>query len=169
MTGALFEISAPELARAGVVLTEIERRASALAPALDEIGMMLTTSTRRRFEEGRGPDGTPWIESGRAKAEGGRTLVDRGHLRDSITHRVEGHAVRVGTNRVYGGIHQFGGVIEGKSGSLKFKTPGGGFVTVKSVTMPARPFLGLSDADRAEATVILEEFLSSPLFEGGSL
>lgn len=159
MTGALFEISAPELARAGVVLEGIGARASALAPVLDEIGMSLTTSTRHRFEEGRGPDGAAWAESGRAKAEGGRTLVDRGHLRDSITHRVEGTAVRVGTNRVYGGIHQFGGVIEGKSGPLKFRTPGGGFATVKSVEIPARPYLGLSEVDRAEATVILEEHL----------
>lgn len=50
---------------------------------------------------------------------------------------------RVGTNVVYARIHEFGGVIRPKSsdGWLRFKI-GGSWVTVKSVTIPARPYVG---------------------------
>lgn len=164
MTGALFEISAPELTASAAILERVAERAGALAPALDEIGGMLTTSVQHRFETGTGPDGEAWTPSGRAKADAGQTLLDRGHLRDSVHHAVEGLTVRVGTNLKYGAIHQFGGVIEAKNAEfLIFRRRGGGFVKVKLVTIPARPFLGMDAADIAEASAILEERITSPL------
>ncbi len=102
------------------------------APVLDEIGGRLVRSTIRRFELERGPDGMPWKPSRRAQEEGGQTLTDTARLRSSITHRVSGDAVEVGTNVIYGAIHQLGGQA------------GRG----RSVTLPARPYLGVDAGDR---------------------
>lgn len=77
----------------------------------------------------------------------GKALQRRtGRLRGSITHdvRIEGDRVvgRIGTNVVYGRIHELGGVIKAKNaGYLKFNIPGVGWRMAKSVTIPARPFL----------------------------
>ena len=101
-------------------------------PILDDIGRRLVTSTIQRFEREQAPDGTPWKPSARAEEEGGQTLTDTGRLRQSITHRVRGDGVEVGTNVVYGAIHQFGGEA-GRN---------------KSVTLPARPYLGVDAGDR---------------------
>ena len=41
-------------------LSELLRRVSNPRPALADIGEYLIASTRRRFAEGRAPDGPPW-------------------------------------------------------------------------------------------------------------
>lgn len=125
-------------------------------PVLDEIGGMLVASTLDRFERGQAPDGSDWQKSARAEAENGQTLVDTGRLRGSITHRASGDAVEVGTNVVYAAIHQFGGRIEAKNKKALSFPVGDGFAVVESVTMPARPFLGLNDADRSSILRIVE-------------
>lgn len=111
----------------------------------DEIGAYLVSETNRRFQETVDPDGKAWEPSQRAQAEGGKTLVDYGHLRDSITHIVaaDGRGVEVGTNMVYGAIHQFGGQA------------GRG----RSVTIVPRPYLGVNDLDVREIEFISHEFL----------
>ena len=100
----------------------------------DQIGRSLVSATRLRFERETAPDGKPWLKSIRALATGGQTLTDKGTLRRSITHNVtaDGQGVEVGSNLVYAAIHQFGGQA------------GRGL----SVTLPARPYLGIDDRDR---------------------
>ena len=68
-----------------------------------------------------------------------------GRLRASITHSVRrgGGSVmgRLGTNVIYGRIHELGGVIRPvKASALRFRV-GGRWVTVRRVTIPARPYL----------------------------
>lgn len=113
-------------------------------PILDNIGRRLVTSTIRRFEEEKAPDGTPWKPSQRAEEEGGQTLTNTGRLRQSITHRVRGDGVEVGTNVVYGGIHQFGGEAGRKA---------------HRVTLPARPYLGVDAGDRRAILRIVRQAL----------
>ena len=105
----------------------------------EEIGEMLVSSTVERFDRGEGPDGTSWEPSRRAQAEGGKTLVDRGTLRGSISYEASPQAVVVGSNLVYARPHQDGGKV------------GRGL----AVTLPARPYLGISDEDGEEAAAIL--------------
>lgn len=126
----------------------------------DEIGQALVTSTVHRFERETGPDGQPWKPSRRAREEGGQTLTDKGRLRGSITHVAGPTFVDVGTNVLHAAIHQFGGEIRPK-GSGKLYIQRGGAVTavVDSVTMPARPFLGVDDADRDAISEILLDAL----------
>lgn len=69
------------------VMDRLEDLMADATDLLDDVGASLVTSTLHRFETGTDPDGHAWKPSARATREGGQTLVDRGHLRDSITHR----------------------------------------------------------------------------------
>jgi phage virion morphogenesis protein len=125
-------------------LADFDRRALA-----EDVGDLLVSSTTQRFRDGVDPEGNPWEPSERALAEGGKTLVDRGHLRDSITYFVhlDGTAVEIGSNMVYAAIHQFGGKA-GRRGS---------------VTLPPRPYLGISADDEADIDDALQEHLQRAL------
>ncbi len=149
-------------------LARLDERAANLAPAMDEIGSMLTASIVHRFETETDPEGRPWqplaistmigriggVRKSRKKKGGTRIgairriaqmkiLQDSARLRDSITHRHGRDFVEVGTNVVYGAIHQLGGQA-GRGGK---------------VTIPARPFLGVDAGDAAEITAILKDHI----------
>lgn len=131
------------LARVAAVLSHPEH-------IMDPIGSHLVASTLRRFETERGPDGTPWLRSARAVAEGGRTLTDTGRLRGSIAHTFTdgGRGVEVGSNVAYAAIHQFGG------------RAGRG----RRARISARPYLGIDQRDR-EA---IDRIVSRALERAGS-
>lgn len=140
-------------------LDGLAARGEDLQPAMDRIGSMLVASVIHRFETGAGPGGTPWAPSIRARTEGGKTLVDKARLRTSITYVPGPTSVEIGTNVVYAAIHQFGGTIHAKNAPhLVFKV-GGQFVSKDQVTIPARPFLGIDEGDRAEINHILRDHL----------
>lgn len=126
------------------------------APALHDIATLGESSTRLRFRTQTGPDGQRWKPSLRAQMSGGRTLTQDGHLAGSISSNAGKDFAEWGVNRIYAAIHQFGGVIKAKGGALRFRLPGGGFAVVKQVTMPARPFLGVSEGDRTDILDILQ-------------
>lgn len=159
-TSIRIEINDAEVRRAidGLISAAVN-----LQPALDEIGTMLVAATQQRFERGEAPDGARWPESIRAREEGGQTLIDRGHLRDSITHRASAEEVEVGTNVLYAATHQFGATIRARNARhLKFRL-GDRFVSKTEVTIPARPFIGISADDRAEIAEILIDHLREAL------
>lgn len=100
---------------------------------------------RQRFRDGKGPDGTPWQKSGRVKKHGGQTLIDTGALLNSIQSESDSKEARIGSNLIYAKVHQKGWTIKAKNAkALRFTLPDGKMVQVKSVTIPARPFLGLN-------------------------
>jgi phage virion morphogenesis protein len=106
------------------------------------------SSTMRRFEKGEGPDGVQWPVSLRARLENGQTLVKSGRLRDSFGTEVTATSAEWGTNVAYAAIHQFGGTITAKTArGLRFQFADGRWATKRSVTIPARPFLGIDDRD----------------------
>ena len=170
MTGAAVEIRADD----SELLAGLRRLRrwlddQGLRDALDEIGAGLETTTVRRFETGLAPDRTPWKPSGRARRDGGRTLADTGRLRDSITRVVGDDVLQVGTNVKYGGIHQFGGKTkphEIRPRRKKALAWPGARHPVKSVKhpgsrVPARPYLGVSPADRRAIAAIVNARLRS--------
>lgn len=106
------------------------------------VGEALVSSTIMRFDAEQGPDGQKWKPSKRAAAEGGKTLTDTARLRKSIDYAATPAKVMVGSNVVYARIHQLGG----KAG--------------KGVTLPARPYLGVSKDDMEEVKAILADFLA---------
>lgn len=122
--------------------------------------------THRRFEESRAPDGTPWpplspatlakevrprdrLKRGGISAAAQRRmalrkpLVVTARLKNSISWKVVGNRIYVGTNLEYARIHQFGGYA------------GRG----RKVRIPARPYLGLTEEDREEAEALLREWI----------
>lgn len=124
-------------------------------PLLRSIGVGLTANTRDRFMVGRDPDGNAWAPLSPAYApikRGGGILRASGLLMGSITFETAGHELAVGSNRIYAGVHQFGATIRAKAGGfLRFQLAQGE-VTVRSVTIPARPYLGIGPED--EDTVL---------------
>jgi len=125
-------------------------------PVMADIAAIGESSTRMRFRTETGPDGQKWKPSLRARITGGRTLTKDGHLSGSISGRHGRDFAEWGVNRIYAAIHQFGGEIRAKGGSLRFRLTNGGFATVQKVTMPARPFLGISDDDRDDILDIIQ-------------
>lgn len=133
----------------GGQLSRLLAASSDLTPLMQDIGNLLEASAKMRIRDiNTAPDGTAWAPSQRASEDGGKTLYQSGALEVSITNEAGPDQVEIGTNLVYASIHQTGGTIVPKNGeALMFALPGGGFATVASVTIPARPYLGVSDAD----------------------
>jgi phage virion morphogenesis protein len=137
-------------------------------PIWQAIGQYGESSTRMRFRNQAGPDRRRWVPSIRARQVGGQTLVQKTRLMRSISHKADNNGAEWGTNVVYAGVHQFGAVIKAKSaGALRFKLPGGGFVTVKKVTIPARPYLGVNAEDGREMLALAYDAVDVAARKGG--
>ncbi|MCB1520670.1 MAG: phage virion morphogenesis protein [Hyphomicrobiaceae bacterium] len=120
---------------------------------LEALGATVESQTRRRItSEKTSPDGAAW----KPNRAGTSILVRRGGLRDSIHYRTGASEVRIGSGLVYAAIHQFGGTIRPKAArKLVFPGSGGGLVFADQVTIPARPYLGVSAANRVELERVL--------------
>lgn len=134
-----------------------------LTPLMEMCGALLETSTKDRLRDSNlAPDGVPWPVSMRAQLDGGKTLVESSRLANSIQYVAGPSQVEVGSNVIYAGIHQTGGEIRPKNGAaLSFALPGVGWATVGKVTIPARPYLGISDQDREDLTATTVEYLDA--------
>ncbi|MDR1661175.1 MAG: phage virion morphogenesis protein [Azoarcus sp.] len=144
---------------------------SGMRVALAEIGSDLAESTRRRFTSSTGADGSRWAglakstmmsrlyalgafskktgrltKKGAAAAASMKPLVETGELSRFIRYQVVdgGASVVIGTNRTFDDeagvgaeVHQFG-----------------------TRTIPARPFLGIDEQDKATILDILNRHLS---------
>lgn len=170
MTGIAIRIDDADLARMGHALEPLLREADRAHDLMDAIGGALVQSTHHRFDdEQAGPDGARWRPSLRAIREGGQTLVRRGHLHDSVTHAASDRSVAVGTNAICGRIHQLGGTIRPRGAkALAIPLPGGGVALKQSVTLPARPYLGISADDEAEIGEIVTDRLRAAIRRGAS-
>lgn len=139
--------------------SEIDRRSinAALAESVRE-------STLERFWQGKGPDGRCWRTSIRAAQEGGQTLVKTAQLRNSIHSYSDASGFAVGTNVIYAATHQFGEpgrtIRARRKKALRFQI-NGRWVSKKQVrvSIPARPFLGLSEDDMREMKATVEDFI----------
>lgn len=118
----------------------------------------------------------------RRKKSGQGILRDSGAMRMAISHQVEEGGVRVGvaSGIKYAAIHQFGGSIAkpARAGKIyrrgyadgsfgrrfakkKNKTSVATDVTIGAhqISIPARPFLGLSETDQADITALARRWL----------
>lgn len=116
------------------------------------IGAYLVRSIDRRFTTETAPDGQRWQPLSKARKKQKRReglkskiLSAQGRpagLRGQILYQANEQNVEVGTNLIYGAIHQLGGQA---GRGLRSK-------------IPARPYLGLSPADHDEIqTLLIEE------------
>lgn len=162
MSGVQLQVTFEDSAFRGA-LDALFRAGADLTRPLKDVGSHLVSETTERFRQSKGPDGVAWAAVGR----GGKPLVDRGHLRDSITYAVTPSEVQVGSNLIYAAIHQFGGTIHARNKPYLAFSVGRGsdaaHVRVKSVEIPARPFLGLSTDDELEIGEIFMDYLEGAM------
>lgn len=124
----------------------------------------LRTAAVERFGTQKSPEGKRWKTSIRAKAEGGKTLTKTAYLKNSIRSEADEKGFAVGTNVIYAATHQLGDtgrtIRPRKAKALRFQV-NGKWVSAKQVTVsiPARPFLGISEEDEAELAGIIDDMM----------
>lgn len=152
MTGISYKVSIDDADMRGKVGELIDRMENREG-FFKNVGEHLLTSVASNFENESSPDGAPWqrlspVTIGvRLRRHGNAPLTIlrvSGGLAGSINYEADNDAVRVGTAKVYGAIQHLGG----KAGrNLK-------------VTIPARPFLGMSADDQVAILEIAEDWLA---------
>ena len=76
---------------------------------LGDIGDDIVGDVQDNIRSQRLVDGSAMWQSQAAIDRKDKTLLDRGHLRDSYVYQVGGGVLQVGSNMVYAAIHHFGG------------------------------------------------------------
>jgi phage virion morphogenesis protein len=141
-------------------------------PLMQRIGAILQNDAKLNFRKQSAPDGTPWKKT----ARGGQILSDTRRLRNSIQHEWGNDYAKVGTNVVYGPIHQYGlsgsqsvaahvrRITQAFGNPLAFPV----YVNVGSHTrkmnVPARPFLGVGKRAADKINRALDEWIAQ--FQG---
>lgn len=121
-------------------LLELAKRGENLRPLMKNIAGIFASSTEDNFREEGRPD--KWTELADITKENrkkkdkwpGQILQVEGQLASSVNTQYDDNSAVIGSNLDYAAIHQLGG----KAGSNK------------KVTIPARPYLKLTDDDLEE-------------------
>lgn len=128
-----------------------------MRPLFVEIGSAMEDSTRARFRTQRSPDGTPWADLSPvtlARKRTDRILYESGDLLNSIRFEADANQVQlIAGPTEYAATHQFG-----RADNRMYNSEDG-----NPAPIPARPFLGLSDADLAEVEDALSSFLDAAI------
>ena len=127
-----------------------------------EMGDELLAIHFARFVAQKAPDGTPWAPlqdwyRDTKKKNADKILTLDGHLRGTLRYQASDTGVVFGSDRPYAAIHQFGGTITAKNAKA-LNVQGR---PVKSVTIPARPWLGLSADDEQRLIEIARKHLKN--------
>ena len=155
-------------------LTKLVNKAKNLRPAFAEIGEDLLDTTKRRFSAATSPDGKAWAanspvtvarylgnysssfkkdgslsKAGTARSTSKKPLTGESKsLQRTINYQLIGApGVTVGSPMVYAAMQQFGGT------KSQFPHLWG--------NIPARPFLGISKADRGNILDIISGYLAA--------
>jgi phage gpG-like protein len=156
-------------------LRSLERAGGNMQLAFAGIGEYLLLSHRERWDKEQAPDGTPWepladstlrrkmlkgvrrgkgqkrksLTTGKGTKAGAinalarsKILVERSDLRDLLLYQASGDGLLFGTDRIYGATHQYGD---------------------EERNIPAREFLGLSEADQVEVIAIIDSHLEAAM------
>ena len=133
-----------------------------LKPFWETVGMYVQRQTiRERFNKEQTPDGQKWkplapatIRKRKKRHKRGnmKILQDTGELRKSVAYEAGNNYVKVGSVLKYARIHQFGGTIH-------FRKKKG------SVTIPARPFLGVTDKEKQHITSMFRQYLKRHILQ----
>lgn len=148
------------------------------------VGMYVQNQTiKERFNKEQSPNGQKWeplAESTkrrkkRHKRGQMKILHDTGELRRSIAYEAGNNSVKVGSVLKYARIHQFGGTVEvSRLGQYKrnhknhrFKRKGNSYSYSHKVTIPARPFLGVTESEKKHITSMFRQYIKRHILGGG--
>ena len=130
-------------------LLKVVAKAETLRPLMKNIAGIMADATEENFSQQGRPD--KWQELAESTIEKrktaghwpGQILQVEGRLATSITTQYDNESAIIGSNLNYAAIHQLGGQA-GKN---------------KSVSIPARPYLKLTDDDLEDILDAVESFL----------
>lgn len=130
-------------------LLELAKRGENLRPLMKNIAGIFASSTEENFKEEGRPD--KWVDLSEERKEQrkkihkwpGQILQVSGQLAASVNTQYDDDSAVIGSNKDYAAIHQLGG----KAGRNK------------KVTIPARPYLKLTDDDYDEILDAIENHL----------
>jgi phage virion morphogenesis protein len=151
MAGATLKVewNARDLKKVNAVFERLVKEAANLEPLFQDIGEYLLPAHQDRIALGVEPTGKAfepldpaYVKSRRKRESRGadKILILDDFLHGDLAYQVDADGLSLGTNVVYGATHQFG--------------RGG---------IPARPFLGFSDADIDEIELIARDYLTEIL------
>ena len=142
-------------------LNRLLRAGNDLTPVMRAIAGHLEADVEQAFARQTAPDGTAWaklkpstVARRKKKGKGATPILEQsGNLLRSITSDYDATSAIVGTNLVYAATHQFG-AKKGEFDPLAQLSAAPGIRSLRRAPIPwgdipARPFLGVSDADRA--------------------
>lgn len=142
-------------------VTAVDR--NLIPPLFKNWGEYQIKATRARFLAARGPDGKPWTPLNRVYAAGKRgpgILRERGQLMGSIVYQVTANTLAWGSPLIYAAIHQKGGTIVPRTADALVFRMGNRVVFARKVTIPARPYLGVSAEDREVMGQMADDLLA---------
>lgn len=154
-----------------------QQQRSGYPQAAKAVGEYFVSRVIERLHTQKLVDGSSMAQSKAARARGGKTLIDRGHLRDSYAYKAAGGVVQVyggaGAAGAYAAAHHFGAkarTIKAKGKALRFFA-GGALRFAKQVhlpALPARPVLGANAEDiQIVGDLILANIQRAMLASGG--
>lgn len=144
---------------------------SDMTPVNQDIAEALQFSSRKRIADGMTPEGAPFAPRSKTTLDiydrskpprkpGAKPLTLTGALKGSLTAYSTAEAAGVRTNVIYSAVMQFG-AVKGSLGAYWYTNTQGRTVEGSSPwgTIPARPYLGLSEEDRTSISDIVAEWL----------
>lgn len=136
-------------------LKTLEQGFTSRLPLMRRLSGTMYSAVMQNFDAG----GRPAWQG--LKFRQGKPLNDTGHLRSSISESATPDDAIVGTNAKHAAIHHFGGIIKAKNAPYLMIPVGNGFRRVKQVTIPARPFLTLTNQDENDLVDDVQDYFRS--------
>lgn len=169
MSGAMIKISVQDEALRRSFTRLAEKDGGLFVVAMKNIGVLLVKRTLKRFETETGPDGKKWAPLNPAYAAGkkGNKILQgsgmRGGLMGTIVWQINGNQLIIGTNKIYGAVHQLGATIRPRTADALVFRMGGRLIHAKKVTIPARPYLGVSSDDQMAVLDLVEDIVEAEM------
>ena len=167
MAGVTFTVEINDLAARERISALVDRMENP-TPFYKAVGDHLVNSTRSNFDREAAPDGTPWqplrpstlqrrVKLGQAST---KILTVSKRLQASIIYQIENGGVRIGSPVEYAGVHQLG-AAQGAFGAFMGKDKLGRdhFHHLPWGNIPARPYIGVSEADEGEILELADAWL----------
>jgi len=131
-----------------------------MSPVMADIGELLLVSAQDRMRDGEQPDGAPFAPRSQTTLDRyakldltfGAPLNVSGDMRNTLFYDADKDSVEYGSNAIQAAVMQFG-AAKGAFG----KASNG--ASIPWGTIPARPFIGLSDDDQDNIVAELSEWL----------
>lgn len=136
-------------ARSPLTMAALRAEAVQRTMATKRFGRAVKAATRGRY-----------LRQAVARADSRKVLQVTGGLRNSMVMRVEGGRVIVGSAHPAARIHQLGGTIKPRRAARLAIPVGNRLVRLSGVTIPARPFLVVTETDEEKIVRVFVDWLN---------